>query len=85
MKANILEELVNLADELEAPIVAPEEGDKFRYQNILGITFHFEILRRKPDHYEILIEDSKVDILPIDYDLVSMLNDGTFTRLSPSY
>jgi hypothetical protein len=81
LESNLLEELLSMNEDLEDPVIAPEVGEKYHYHNLLGISIDFEIVEKYKEYYDILLENGQKDILPIDYDLVSMLNDGTIIRI----
>jgi hypothetical protein len=81
LESNILEELLSLSEELEDPIISPEVGEKYNYHNLLGVSIDFTVIKRNKEDYDILLDNGQKDILPIDYDLVSMLNDGTITKI----
>jgi hypothetical protein len=85
MKINskLLDELLEMEDYLEEPINPPEEGEIWNYSNLMGLSFNFTVKKRHLEHYDIMLhldDEDKLDILPINYDLVSMINDGTLER-----
>jgi hypothetical protein len=78
-----LQDILNDIEEISLqPIISPQEGEKYEYNNVLfGIKFTFEIVKEHKEYYDILINDTKPDVLEKNFEMVEMFNDGTITRL----
>ena len=86
MKENLrLEDLLSVDSLPQYPIIAPQEGEIYTFENVLfGIVFDFKIIKEYHDYYEILIEPGteleKPDVLPKDFEMIEMFNDGIIRR-----
>jgi hypothetical protein len=74
-----------LNDLIEIPveaIIAPREGEKYSFENILfKMSFTFEIIKEHREYYDILIDDKTPDVLLKDWNTMEMFNDGIITKI----
>ena len=76
---DLLNDLIEIPVE---PIIAPVEGEKYSFENILfKMSFTFEIIKEHREHYDILINNEKPDILLKDWNTMEMFNDGIITKI----